>query len=248
MGEGIFLLVIKALFDDIYHNNNKKGFKRKSKQPVEFVRYTEYINNTPFYILELNRSFVNSVNVQRLLSGFKGRVVINESIESEIFNDFLFDATDYNIRALLSSLLNVIRNEGNIRSVYINLNHNSNDDNSSDCFCSASNELYLIVKLVKDVNIIFKSNRQFQEFREICYNRFGTIINSFECDNVTKYDLFISMKSIEKDGKCEMYLNGNNCFLYPDWSYYEVDDNVRKLLLYGVGKNIACAICNSKKT
>ena len=52
---------------------------------------------------------------------------------------------------------------------------------------------------------------------------------------------------MSEDGKCEIYFKGKRGLLYPDNSYFEVDDNVRKLLKYGVDKKIGCAICEIKK-
>jgi hypothetical protein len=64
----------------------------------------------------------------------------------------------------------------------------------------------------------------------------------------TGYDITIDLSQITSDGKCEIYFKGKRRLLYPDFSYFEVNDSVRKLMKYGVDRKIGCAICQVKKT
>ena len=243
------MLVIKDLFENIEHNNIRRGLrKNKSKSNIEFIRYTDYIKSKPFYILEINKSFVEAPNIQKLLTGFQGNVVVNENIDAGFIRKYLFDETDYVIRALLSSFLRVISYEAGVKSVYIRLISNNNRGEADRSNAIIFDEIYPIIKSVRDVNIVLKSEAQLQLLREKCFRRYGTIINSRECENVLMYDAYLDFENVDCDGKCEMYLKGRSCILYPDSSYFEVDDDIRKLLAYGVNKKVACAICNSKKT
>ncbi len=231
------MLVIKDLFEDIEVNNKRKGFKKSRKISQNFIRYTDYINNKPFYIIEVNKNYLFSENMQRLLFAYKGRVIINDNLPQEYFFEYLFNSTEYFLRALLSSLLNRVKYEKNIKSICIKY-HNI-------LICE---EVFEIVKNVRNVHFIVKEEGGTDGFKEECFKRYGTYIKIGECGCLGGFDIYIDLSSMTDDGKCEIYYKGKRALLYPDCSFFEVNDNVRKLLKHGVDKKIACAICNSKKT
>ena len=158
-GRGDFLLVIKDLFEEVKVDDKKRFYKKnKYAKKVEFIRYTDYINNKPFYIIDVNKSYIKAESVQKLLSVFKGNVIVNESLETEIFKEYLFDESDYVIRSLLSALSRIILYEKEIKSIYINLNNikRSNLNDRSVVF----EEIYSIVKYVKNINIDKNNNEE----------------------------------------------------------------------------------------
>lgn len=237
MGEGIFLLVIKDLLDDFEVDKKRKIFKRSPNLPQNFIRYTDYINNKPFYIIEVSKNFLLSENMQRLLAAYKGKVLINENIPQEQFLEYLYDSTEYFIRALLSSLLNRIKYEKDIESICIKYN--------SILICE---EIFEIVKSVRNVHFIVNQDIETEIFKNECLKRYGTFVKTGECNCLAGFDIYNDLSEMTPDGKCEIYFKGVRGILYPDSTFFETNDSVKKLLKYGVNKKIACAICNSKKT
>ncbi len=237
MGEGIFLLVIKDLFDGFEVNNKRKSFKKSQKTQPSFIRYTDYINNKPFYVIEVSKNCLCSDNMKRLLTAYKGRVLINENLPQEQFIQYLYDATEYFVRALLSSLLNRIKYEKNIESICIKYN--------SILICD---EVFEIVKSVRNVHFIVNEDIETQIFKDECFERYGTFVKTGECNCIGGFDIYIDISEMTADGKCEIFFKGIKGILYPDITFFEANDSVKKLLKYGVNKKIACAICNSKKT
>ena len=233
------MLVIKDLFDDFEIQNKKtKKFKR-SRKPIQnnFIRYTDYINNKPFYVVEVGKNFLCSENMQRLLSAYKGWVLINENVPKEPFCEYLFDAREYYLRALLSSLSNRVKYEKEINSICI-----KND------YVLICDEVFEIIKNVRNVHFIVSKDLQTEKFQDECLKRYGTFIKIGECSCFNEFDIYIDLSQMTVDGKCEIILNGKMGLLYPDSSFFEANDTVKKLIAYGVDKKIACAICNSKKT
>ena len=232
------MLVIKDLFDDFEIQNKKaKKFKRSCKPVQNFIRYTDYINNKPFYIIEVSKNFLYSENMQKLLSAYKGSILINENLQKEPFSEYLFDAKEYFLRALLSSLSNRIKYEKTINSICIK--------NENILICE---EVFEIIKNVRNVHFIVSKDMQTDIFQDECLKRYGTFIKIGECSCFNEFDIYIDLSQMTADGKCEIFLKGKSGLLYPDSSFFEASDTVKKLLAYGVDKKIACAICNSKKT
>ena len=236
-GRGDFLLVVKELFDDIKIEKKKKFcFKNKPKDRKVFIRYTDYFNSKPFYILEIERDYLNSERIQKLLSAYKGRIVLNEKIPRELFEGYLFNATEYFLRALLSSLANKIRFEKNIQSICIKY--------SKVLICE---EIFELVKIVRNFHYEVEYDDKTEMFKNECFARYGTFVSVGWYNTVGFFDIYIDLSQMSDDIKCEIYFKGKRGLLYPDYSYFEVDDNVRKLLKYGVDKKIGCAICEVKK-
>lgn len=238
MGEGIFLLVIKDLFDDCgIENGVRKKRKRNCKPTQNFIRYTDYINNKPFYIVEVGKNFLCTENMQKLLYAYKGCVLINENLPEEPFCEYLFDAREYYLRALLSSLSNRVKYEKDINSICIK--------NENILICE---EVFEIIKNVRTVHFIVSKDIQTEVFQDECLKRYGTFIKIGEYCCFDEFDVCIDLSQMTSDGKCEIFFNGKTGLLYPDSSFFDATENVKKLLAYGVDKKIACAICNSKKT
>ena len=236
MGEGIFLLVIKDIFDDTHIKNKKKiGFKKNRTEKKTLIRYTDYINDKPFYILEIEKNHLNSERIQKLLSAYKGRIVLNENLALEPFEEYLFDGTDYFFRAVLSSLVNKIEFEKNIKSICIKY------DRILVC-----EEVFELVKNVRNFYYAVEDNKQIEYFKNECFNRYGTWVNIGNVDSFESIDVYIDLSQLTADGKCEIDFKGKRGLLYPDCSFFDINDNVRKLLKYGVNRRIACAICEVK--
>lgn len=232
------MLVIKDLFEDVeIEKGTRKKHKRRCEPTRNFIRYTDYINNKPFYILELGKNFSCAENIQRLLTAYKGYVLINENLSKEPFSEYLFDGNEYFLRALLSSLANRVKYENNINSICIK--------NTSLLVCE---ELFEIIKNVRNVNFIVSKDTETENFQDECLKRYGTFVKIGECSSFNEFDIYIDLSLMTEEGKCEIFINGKRCLLYPDNSFFEVNEGVKKLLACGVNKKIACAICNSKKT
>ncbi len=232
------MLVIKDLFDDFEIEDKKRKILKRSRKPIQnFIRYTDYINNKPFYIIEVSKNFLCSENMQKLLSAYKGCILINEKLPKEPFWEYLFDANEYFLRALLSSLSNRVKYDKTIKSICIK--------NDTILICD---EVFEIIKKVRNVHFIVSKDLQTDSFQEECLKRYGTFIKIGECSCFNEFDIYIDLSQMTADGKCEIFLNGKRGLLYPDSSFFEANDTVKKLLAYGVDKKIACAICNSKKT
>lgn len=231
------MLVIKDVFEDPKKEKKKrKIFKDKPKDAKALIRYTDYFNSKPFYILEIERDYLNSERIQKLLSAYKGRIVLNEKIPQELFEGYLFNATDYFLRALLSSLANKIKFEKNIRSICIKY--------YKVLICE---EIFELVKIVRNFHYEVEADDKTEMFKNECFARYGTFVSVGWCNTVECFDIYIDLSQMSEDGKCEIYFKGKRGLLYPDNSYFEVDDNVRKLLKYGVDKKIGRAICEIKK-
>lgn len=232
------MLVIKDLFDDYgIENGARKKRKRNCKPTQNFIRYTDYINNKPFYIVEVGKNFLCTENMQKLLYAYKGCVLINENLPEEPFSEYLFDAKTYFLRALLSSLANRVKFEKNISSICIK--------NNSILICD---EVYEIIKNVRNVHFIVSKDNLTENFQDECLKRYGTFVKIGESSSFNEFDIYIDLSLMTEDGKCEIFIKGKRCLLYPDNSFFDADESVKKLLACGVNKKIACAICNSKKT
>lgn len=230
------MLVIKDIFDGTQIEKKKKlCFKKNRTDTKTLIRYTDYIDNKPFYIIEIERNYLNSERIQKLLSAYNGRIVLNENLPQELFKDYLFNATDYFLRALLSSLVNKIKYEKDIKSICIKY------DKILVC-----EEVFKLVKNVRNVHYTVENDNKTEIFKKECFNRYGTFINIGEIDDFNCFDVYIDLSQFTADGKCEIYFKGKRGLLYPDCSFFDVNDNVRKLLKYGVNRRIACAICEVK--
>ncbi len=232
------MLVITEVFNDSQIKDRRKiCFKQRQKEVKSLIRYTDYIDNKPFYIIEIGENYLNSERIQRLFSTYKGRILLNESLPQDPFQEYLFDAKDYYIKALMSSLLNKIKFEKNMKSLCIKC--------EKILICE---EAFELVKFVRNVKLVVESEKQAQAFKNECFERYGTLVNIGLYNDFENFDISIDLLQMTPDGKCEIYFKGKRGLLYPDFSYFEVNDSVRKLMKYGVDRKIGCAICQVKKT
>ena len=103
------------------------------------------------------------------------------------------------------------------------------------------------MKIVRNFHYEVEADDKTEMFKNECFARYGTFVSVGWYNTVECFDICIDLSQMSEDGKCEIYFKGKRGLLYPDYSYFEVDDNVRKLLKYGVDKKIGCAICEIKK-
>lgn len=215
-------------------NGSHRFFKKQEQQSL-FYRQTDYINGKPFYIIECDKSFLKSEEMNKLLCAYKGKVFSQTNEIAKEIGEYLFNPRDYYIRALLSSMLRISEFQESFESLCIKCSN----------LCE-SEELYEIIKKIKYVSIVSEDTFEIKKIKKNSFILFGTFINVIPKIPPLDFDAFIDLNKITDDCRCEFLFKGKSLTLYTDNSYFEVNEQVNILLSHGIDKKTACAFCNSK--
>ena len=221
------MLILNVVKEEVGCEKSVLG-KRKARvyQPNRFnIRLDKKIYN----IVNLTKSNINDKSVRRILEINRNNVLkcnCND-INSQI-SEYIMDITPYLKRAILSSVINELEQGFGFESLCI----------KDSCFAE-TDEYYSLARKLRRFAIVCDDNKEFNNFRNRCYNNLGLDI---ECLNQSKdYYAYLDIDNIIMDKSAFMTINNNQVLVYADEGYFNVDENVSELLKYEVPKEYACA-------
>ncbi len=232
-------MLILDFYEETQENKFKskiKLFGRASKMSPLVTRERVIIADKLFYLINIDKSYVNDENFKRLLNSYMGKIIVKNAYKNLVPEEFLFNSNIYFSKALISALTKQIKVISlNNRNILIKL------DEFNSC-----KEFLELVSIAKKVVFCFKKSIDFNSFQEECYNKFGAVVKTIsECTCSSDYNYFLDLTKIDCEGKAELLTDGLLSVLYPDSLYFKKDKNIIMLNELGVDYKTACAVINT---
>ncbi len=224
---GVFLLVFNVVKEEVSYE--KSVFGRRKTKTFQPDRFNVYLDNKIYNIVNLTKNNINDKSVRRILEINRNSVLkcnCND-INSQI-SEYLMDITPYMKRAILSSVIKELEQGFVFQSLCI----------KDSCFAEAD-EYYSLARKLRRFAIVCDDNKEFNNFRNRCYNNLGLNIECLNQSN--ECYAYLDLDNIIMDKSAFMTINNNQVLIYADEGYFNVDKNVSELLKYEVPKEYACA-------
>ncbi len=232
----MLILKLKDKNKEIKKTRNIFRRRKVTENEISFNRYSINVNGKNVLVLELNESELSCDEVITLLKIYKDRVLVaKENKNNNILKEYMFKPKEYYKRAVLSSLIKQIRTV-NKDWKYLSV--------KMDVF-SPYKELYEIVKISKTVNLITQKNAKTLKFVNECYNEYGAIVNIIGA-GLKENEVYLDLEQIDDSGKLMISVKGKEFLLYPDATFFQPDEEYKKLLPYGLEHNVICAAFSNK--
>lgn len=183
-----------------------------------------------YNIVTISKENIFSDSVRRILQINRNKVLKCNSDEvNKQIQDYLLDIKPYVKRAIISSVINEMSAGNRIHSLCV-----------KDSDFEASKEYYSLADVSRKLSVICTPNNAFNNYCNECYNNLGLRI---ECSKNCReyYDAYLDIDNILMNKSAFLTVNGCQMLIYADESYFNVDENVAKLLRYDVPKEFACA-------
>lgn len=194
------------------------------------ARESVRIGHKLFSVVTINENDLYNEEVLRLLKIFEGNVLKTDNQKADEFiKRYLFDISPYVKRAILSSLVRKIREDRGILSVCV-----------KDRDFYMSDEYLSLAENSRKLSLVSGDNLNVNKFCEHCFNSYGLNIGLTD-DCYGKYDVFIDLDELNGNNSAFMTVNGIRMLIYADESYFELNDDVLKLIRYNVPLEYACA-------
>lgn len=226
---GVFLLIFNIV-DEIEDTQSyfKRLFKGKKKN---ITRDYEVINKIPFDIITLSYCDYDNDSIKYLLNINKGKVLeSNDKKCSKKIEEYLFDKTPYIKKSLLSSVSRFIEKSGFMGSVLV-IDNDFSDSTEFCELCKKSKALTIACDDFCDYDFISK-----------IYYTYGLKVNVRKSVSVNQSDMIIDFSKICNNTQFYIDYLGDKIPVNPDNSYFEMNENVLKLIGWGVPIKCACAV------
>ena len=230
MTEGIFLIIIK-LNNEI--NDTRNYFLRLLLGKKDNVsRDYAVIGNKRFDIYSMTCCDLSLPEVQRILRIKKGKLLESLNTEqNELLTEYLVDKKPYYKRALLSSVIEFIKQVGEQLSVAVF------DDYFFNC-----DEYNSLAKSVRAFTLVTSRIDLAEKFADEIYREYGLRVVIRQLSPISYFDLSLDFSGIKKDGSLNIIYRGESMLIYPDNKYFESDNDVLELMKHGVPIKCACAV------
>ena len=223
------MLIIKVVDDVI---DTRSYFWRLFMKRSEVTRECAEIANKRFDILSLPISKLDSPEVVKLLQINRGAVLESvDAVQNERLNEYLFDKSSYYKRALLSSVVDLVKSVNEKLSVVV-----------CDDLFAMYDEYITLAKAVKGFCLVTTPSTQSDLFSERVYYQYGLQVVVRDKSAPQGQDIAVDFSRINADGSLTVHFMGSDVLIYPDNKYFEPDKNVLELMKYGVPLKCACAV------
>ncbi len=211
--------------------------KKRVRKNELLNRYSMIVKGKSVLVLELNEPGLKSEDVQMLLKMYKGRVLVSEKYKNhDELRAYLYSPKAYYQRALLSSLVNQIRN---INKEWGNICIKTDD------FYSFK-ELYELVRITKNVVIIGERNNYTDKFIKDCFYEYGAIVSvRNDCFDMGKC-IVVDLDEIDDSKKLLIKVCSKEFVLYSDARFFESCQEYQKLMPFDLAFNEICAVFSDK--
>lgn len=217
------MLVLNIIREE---TTKKRLFFCKNKIRKSPERYNCHIGNKVYTIVDLYENQLDNVLVKRLLVINRNKVLkCNNYVINDRINEYLLDIKPYIKRALLSSVVNIIKEGCDIDSVCIR-----------DSLFTDYDEYYALASLLRRMSVVCDNNA-FISFQSKCYNNLGLYVDNRKTE---EYRGYLDLDNVFEN-KTFFIIDGIDMLVYADEGYFEVDNNVGELLKFNVPKEYACA-------
>ncbi len=212
-------------------NEKFKGrFFKKQIRPDAFKRSSVTICGNTCTLLEFNENSLKMLNLERLLTTFKGRILGSDDVMGKLVPcEYRFDCKPYFKRALLSSLINNLGKSANNFTVCV----------IDDDFC-CTDEYYNLANAVKSFSLISGESNETEKFLNRCFVEYGNYIK-IKNEYVGDDDIVIDFNDLNEDCKIVITKEGKKQLLYPDPRYFAVKNDLLPLINMGIAPDLLCA-------
>ncbi len=229
-------MIILKLNDElkVTKNNLKKTKRRKAKENVlNFSRSGVVIDNKPHFVISVSGEILEDEEFLRMLDGYKGNIIASKSLEqNKSLKDILFDTKPYIKKAIFENFYIFLKNS-NFKTKNLLIK------DSDFLFYDKISELF---PYVKTVSVITDNETKKEAVSEECFYEYGikpVFLTEYDvCSE--KYDIFADFENVE-DNKLKLRLLNEEKYLYPNFKYLEIPEELDILKSFDLTNTTICA-------
>lgn len=221
------MLILKI----IEEKPKRKHLFKKRKSNEQFLRESFICNNTIFTVAKMSKSYLNSPELSLFLNRYQGAILYCDEIGKNFVNPrYIFDSSPYFKRAFLSALADYMKKtkEG---SLFV-----------SDNNFRFSEEWLEIASQSQKIIIDGVLNAELRRFCDYCFSEFGLQVFVNDRSMLDCKFISVDLNSIDST-KNTLRLMRGDCekVVCADSKYFQENEDVKKLVDYGVDLHTACA-------
>lgn len=220
-----------VVFNLIENERNRCILSSKRKNN-RISRETLNLNNNALILINVSKDRVMNNNILKLLKMYKGRVAETSFPEiNDYFGEYLYNYKNYIKKAIISNLIKNFLNLNDRKTKYII---------EDDGFC-ITDEYFKLASSVRALGFVCDSSPLFQRFCDECYDNYGIVITK---ESKSSYNncFYLNLNNIISSNKAIFYYKSKSGIIYADTEYFKHNNDVEKLLSFGVPVECACSI------